>query len=342
VDGEAAVVAGSTDQPVFLTGATGFIGGRLAAALHGRGYRLRCLVRRPERAGALAALGAELIVGDVADATAMMHGVTGAMAAIHVAGRYELGVVDVAVMERVNVEGTRVFLAACRRAGVPRAIHVSSIVALGPVAEGVPEGDDTSRYSGPYPAVYHRTKTEAHALAVAAQQQGLPLIIACPAFVYGPGDEGPAGQYIADVLRHRLPGLSTKPTHFSYVHVDDVVAGMIAAMERGRDGATYVLGGEYADVNRYTAMVAKIAGTWVPPLRVPPFMIRLTGQAMDAVTRLTGWRMPLSRELAAAGGGGERWLHSYARSTQDLGYSPRPLAEGLPEAVHDVKAQLSG
>jgi dihydroflavonol-4-reductase len=336
------MVTGQTDPPVFLTGATGFIGGRLALALHARGRRLRCLVRRPERAGALAALGAELIVGDVADPAAMAQGVNGVAVAIHVAGQYDLGIVDIAAMERVNVEGTRVFLDACRNAGVPRAIHVSSTVALGPVPDGVAEGDETSRYNGPYPAVYHRTKTEAHQLAVEAQQQGLPLIIVCPAFVYGPGDEGPAGRYIADVLRHRLPGLSTKPTHFSYVHVDDVVAGMIAAIEKGHDGATYVLGGEYADVNRYTAMVATMAGTWVSPLRVPPAMIRLTGRLFDVVTRLAGWRMPLSRELAAAGGGGERWLHSHARSTQDLGYSPRPLAEGLPETVHDVKAQLSG
>jgi nucleoside-diphosphate-sugar epimerase len=325
----------------FLTGATGFIGGRLAAALHAQGYRLRCLVRRPERSGALAALGAELVVGDVTDVASMRKAAAGAALAVHAAAQYDIGVVDAAAMERVNLGGTRNFIEACRSAGVARAIHVSTTAALGPVPPGT-EGDEDSRYDGPYPSEYHRTKTAAHRVAEAAQQDGMPLIVVCPAFVYGPGDEGPAGEYIADVLRHRVPGLSTRPTHFSYVHVDDVVAGIVAAAEHGAPGATYVLGGEYASVDEYTRLIARLAGTWVSPLRFPPFMVKLTGSLMDAVTRLTGVRMPVSRELAAVGGSGDRWLHSHARASRELGYAPRALADGLPETVQDVKARLSG
>lgn len=327
------------DAPVFLTGATGFIGGRLAAALVARGRRLRCLVRRPERTGALQALGAELVIGDVADAAAMRHGVEGASLAIHVAGAYDVGLVDAPALERTNVEGTRVFLDAVRSASVARAVHISSTVALGPVSTGV--GDEGSSYDGPYPSVYHRTKTEAHRLALAAQRDGLPLVIVCPAFVYGPGDEGPAALHIEDVLRHRLPGLSTRPSEFSYVHVDDVVAGIVAAAERGRPGSTYVLGGEHASVNEYTRMIGRIAGTWVSPLRFPPFVVSLTGSLMDVVARATGWRLPISRELAAIGGTGARWLHSSDRARAELGYAPRPLAEGLPEAVQDVRQRIS-
>jgi dihydroflavonol-4-reductase len=333
-NGEAAPLA-------FLTGATGFIGGRLARALDARGYRLRCLVCRPERASALAALGAELVVGDVTDTAAMQRAAAGATLAVHAAAQYEIGVVDAAAMERSNVDGTAVFLDACRAAAVARVIHVSTTAALGPAAPGT-VGDETSRWDGPYPSEYHRPKTAAHRLATAAQGAGMPLIIVCPAFVYGPGDEGPAGEYIADILRHRVPGLSTRPTHFSYVHVDDVVDGMVAAAERGTPGATYVLGGEHASVDEYTAMIARIAGTWVSPLRFPPFLVKLTGALMDTVTRVTGVRMPVSRELAAVGGSGDRWVHSHARASRDLDYSPRALAEGLPETVEDVKARLSG
>jgi nucleoside-diphosphate-sugar epimerase len=330
-----------SDAPVFLTGATGFIGGRLAAALDARGRRLRCLVRAPERAGALARLGAELVVGDVTDADVMARGLEGAAAAVHLAAHYEMAGVDATAMRLANVEGTRVFLAACRAARVPRAVHVSSTAALGPVPAGT-EGDGNSTWDGPFPSEYHRTKTEAHRLAQAAQSAGEPVLIACPAFVYGPGDEGPAALYMEDVLRHRVPGLSSRPGHFSYVHVDDVVAGLVAVLERGQPGATYVLGGENRDVNSYTAMIGRIAGTWVPPLRFPPFMVVLTGRAMDALSRVTGRRLPISAELARVGGTGQCWLHSSRRAERELGYTFRPLAEGLPDAVMDLKARLEG
>lgn len=322
---------------VFMTGATGFIGRGLARLLAGRGYRLRCLVRSPERAAVLGALGAELLVGDASDEAAMRKGLDGARFACHLAGTYDLGTVDQDAMRRVNVDGTRAFLGALRTASVERALYTSTTAALGP-AEDVGSDDDV--YSGPYPSIYHRTKTEAHRLAVAAQQEGLPLVIICPALVYGPGDRGPSGRYVMDVLRHRVPGLSTKPAWFSYAHVDDVARGMADALERGRNGVTYVLSGEHESVNEFTKRIARLGGTWAPPLRVPPFMIRVTGSIMDAAGRLTGARLPVSRELADTAATGARWVHSHARASAELGYAPRTLDEGLPEVVREAQARI--
>jgi dihydroflavonol-4-reductase len=326
-------------QLVFLTGATGFIGRRLAEALAARGYRLRCLVRSEQRGAALAALGAELLVGDVTDGMALERGMADAALAYHLAAIYDVGRVDVAAMEATNVRGTALFIAALRARGVARGVYVSSTVALGPVDPVT--GEELVEYTGPYPTHYHRTKAEAHRLAQAAQRAGAPLIIACPSYVYGPGDEGPAAEYMQNLLRHRIPGLSTRPTVFSYVHVDDVAAGLVAAGERGRDGATYVLAGEAASVNEFSRQVADEAGTWVSPVRLPPALVRWTGVLLDAVSRLTGRRMPISRELAESGATGSRWVHSDARSRTELGYSPRSLAEGLPETVGDIRARLS-
>lgn len=324
---------------VFLTGATGFIGGRLARALEARGYRLRCLVRDPSRAADLTALGAELLVGDASDMNAMRRGMAGAKHVYHLAGTYDLGRVDEDAMTRVNIGGTRALIAALKDADVEKVVYTSSTVALGPAARDV--GTDDAVYHGPYPSIYHRTKTEAHHLAREAQAAGAPLVIVCPALVYGPGDQGPSGRYVEDVLRHRVPGLSTKPAWFSYVHVDDVVDGMIAAGERGRAGTTYVLSGEHVSVNDFTKRVARVGGTWSSPLRIPPLLIRWTGSIMDAVSRRLGVRLPISRELAESAATGDRWTHSHARATSELGYSPRPLDEGLPETVRDAQTRLA-
>lgn len=329
------IEAGAT---AFLTGATGFIGGRLAAALHGRGYRLRCLVRAPERAASLASLGAELVVGDIADEAALAKGLRGAAVAYHLAGAYDLGVVNAAAMEHANIEGTRAFLAALRANPVPKAVYVSTVMALGPSRGPVDEDAD---YRGPFSSIYSRTKTEAHRLARAAQRDGTPLVIACPALVYGPGDEGPIGRVLKDTLRHRLPALSTRSAWFSFVHVDDVVAGLVAAGERGRPGATYVLSGEDAPVQRLVEDAARLANTWLTPLRVPPFLVRATGSLMDGFTRLTGVPMPVTRELASLAASDDWWLHSHERATNELGYSPRPLAEGLPDTIRWVKEQVA-
>ena len=329
-------MTGAGDAPVFLTGATGFIGGRLAAALHARGYRLRCLVRSPERARALAALGAELIAGDVTDEAALTQGLRGAQLAYHIAALYDIGVVDRAAMWQANVEGTRAFLKVMREHNVPRAVYVSTTVVL-----AAPDGDEPRVHQAPHATEYQRTKAEAHRLAQQAQRAGAPLVIACPANVYGPGDNGPGGKFISDLLRHRLPGLPTRPTWFSYVHVDDVTDALVAAGERGVPGATYVLSGEEMNVNDYAARIVKLANTWVTPLRFPPVLVKATGIAMDAVSRLLGVRLPVSREVAVLAGSGARLLHPYTRAARELGYAPRPLTEGLPETVRDAQARLA-
>lgn len=327
------------DGPVFLTGATGFIGGRLAAALSARGCRLRCLVRRPERASALVALGAELIRGDVTDHGALQQGMAGATAAWHLAGAYDIGVVDRAAMRRTNVEGTRAFLDAGRATHVPRILYVSTTAVLAPAGPGAEMGDPDRPLQPPYATFYQETKAAAHELALRAQASGLPVTIVSPANVYGPGDAGPNARYIRAVLAHHIPGLSTRPAWYSWVHVDDVVQGMVAATERGRSGAHYVLSGEPCDVNTFTRRVAQLASTWGPPLRIPPAGVQLTGSLFDAVGRATGLRLPISRELADMAATGRRWVHPYTRAAEELGYAPRSLGEGLPETVSELRGR---
>jgi nucleoside-diphosphate-sugar epimerase len=319
---------------IYITGATGFIGARVARRLLERGEQVRCLVRSPQRAEQLQSLGADVMVGDIADEQAHFDGLQGATLAYHLAAIYDVGIVDRAELERTNVAGTRAYLNALEKAHTPCAVYTSTTVALGPVQPDTPEPRDA--YDGPYPSQYHRTKAEAHRLARAAQARGLPLIIVCPAFVYGSGDQGPGGRFIRDILKGRVPALLTQPAHFSYVHVDDVVSGLLTAGERGRVGEVYLLTGEAASMNDFAERVAKLGGTRAPALRFPTELARLTGTVLDLIARPTGLRFPITREAVATTSKDE-WLHTHERATRDLGYTHRGLDQGLPETVAAIQ-----
>lgn len=320
---------------IYITGATGFIGERLARRLLARGDKVRCLVRAPQRAEHLLALGAELMAGDIADEQTHLDGLRDATIAYHLAAAYDVGIVDNAELVRTNVEGTRAYLSALRKAKTPRAVYTSTTAALGPYKGGDREPRDA--YFGPYPSQYHRTKADAHRLAREAQAAGLPLVIVCPAYVYGPGDNGPGGRFLRDLLRGRVPGLLTRPAKFSYVHVDDVVDGLIAAGDRGALGETYLLTGEAASVNEFAARAAALAGKRAPFLRFPAPLASMTGVMLDALSRPTGLRFPISKESVAVALADE-WLHTHDRASRDLGYAPRSLDRGLPETIASFQA----
>jgi nucleoside-diphosphate-sugar epimerase len=315
---------------IYITGATGFIGERLARRLLERGEAVRCLVRSEARGEQLKLLGAELLTGDVADERVHLRGLRDAKLAYHLAAIYDVGVVDRRALERTNIEGTRVFLRALEQSQTPRAVYVSSTVVFAPAPPGEPEPRDA--YGGPYPSHYHRTKADAHRLAREAQARGAPLIIVCPSFVYGPGDQGPGGRFLRDLLKHRVPGLLMRPSRFSYVYVDDVVDGLLAAGERGQIGETYLLTGEPASVNEFAERATALAGTRPPWLRFPTPLARATGVLLDLLARPTGLRFPISRETVATASGDD-WLHTHVRATRDLGYAARSLDQGLPLTV---------
>ena len=315
---------GARGRLIYITGAGGFIGSRVAKKLIRRGDTIRALVRSRARGSALEALGAELVIGDVADRAVHAQGLEGASGAIHLAAIYDIGIVDSAALQRSNVEGTRAFFEAAEAAGTPRIVYTSTTAALGPADSSEP----TEAYEGPYHSEYHRTKSEAHRLARAAQKKGLPLVIVCPSFVYGPGDGGPAGRFIEDIGKRRLPALLSAPAHFSYVFVDDVADGLIAALDNGKTGEVYILSGEATDMNDFAGRIAKRLGVSPPRLRLPVVIARPAARVMDVISRVTGIRLPLTRE-AVNTTSVDRWVHTHERATRDLNYKPRSLDEGL-------------
>jgi dihydroflavonol-4-reductase len=227
---------------IFLTGGTGFIGRALVRELIGRGWKVTALVRRSNSAEAqeLTALGAELAPGDVTDRASMRSGMAGADAVIHNAGIYAFGLTEAerARMRAVNVDGTINTLGLAHELGVPRIVHISSVVVYGPTGPVVAD-EGFVRKVAPY-SPYEQTKTEAHIIAEQFQARGTPVVIVCPSSVVGQGDHASLGRLARLYVRGWLPPLLYGTGRQTFVHVDDLAAAIALATERGQAGASYI------------------------------------------------------------------------------------------------------
>lgn len=189
---------------IFLTGGTGFIGGRVAGLLRERGDEVRALARDPGRAESLAALGCEVHQGDLSDRAALAAAMAGCDAVIHAAAVYEVGIPkrERRPMYEANVLGTENVLGAALDAGLGRAVYVSTIAAYGNTHGKVV--DETYVHPGrDYTSYYEETKVEAHRVAKRLIEEGLPCVIVQPGAVYGPGDHSAVAKQLSDFLAGR-------------------------------------------------------------------------------------------------------------------------------------------
>src|SRR5436190_14962306 len=235
---------------VFLTGATGFIGGAGARALRDRGDDVRALVRDPERASDLDEIGVELVVGDVTDRESIADALKGCEAAIHGAAIYEVGIKrsEHPRMYAANVEGTENVLRAALEAGTPRVVYVSTVACFGNTQGEIV--DETAEHQGDYGSYYEETKVLAHRAARRLiDENGLPCVIVQPGGVYGPGDHSAVGDVIERFAKGRLPMMAFPDLGFNMVHRDDVAEGVLLALDKGEPGQAYVLGGEISTLS---------------------------------------------------------------------------------------------
>jgi dihydroflavonol-4-reductase len=221
-----------------VTGAAGFIGGHVVAALAGAGIEVRAFdVRAP-----VAASGrVDVVVGDVLDRDALPLAMHGCDAVFHLAALYSYARAEAAAMHAVNVEGTRAVLDAAARAGVRRVVHTSSCATCGPVAgRAATEADAPPSWE--LAVSYKRTKLDGERLALAAARDGLDVVVVNPTTPVGPGDRRPTptGKMVADVARGRARAHLTGAA-LNVVAVEDVAAGHLLAHERGRPGERYLL-----------------------------------------------------------------------------------------------------
>ena len=319
---------------VFVTGATGFIGGHVARKLRERGDSVVALVRSPAKAATLRDLGCELVEGDLSDADAIARGVAGADAVIHAGAVYKVGVPksEHAAMYESNVAGTERVLDAAISAGVPRIVYVSTCGVFGDTHRELV--DESFRRDTPFPSEYERTKTLAHEIAEDRIAGGAPIVIVQPGGVYGPDDHSEIGNVIEQVRTGKLPAKAFADAGFMFCHVEDIATGIVLALDKGAIGESYVISGEQGTVGELVDRVAAIAGRKPPRFTMPTVVLKAMIPLGPVIGPLLGFP-PNLRELIASSDGVTYWA-SDAKARRELGFAPRSLDQGLRDTLAAV------
>jgi nucleoside-diphosphate-sugar epimerase len=313
-----------------VTGATGFIGGRVTRMLREAGHDVVALVRSPDAATGLSALGVELAAGDITDRESMRQPMQGVDGVFHLAAWYKIGARDRSMAWRINVAGTRNVVEMMREVGVPKGVYTSTLAVFSDTHGKVV--DEYYLFEGRHLSDYDRTKWEAH-YGVAGPQMaaGLPLVIVQPGLNYGPGDTSSVRGVLVDYLNGRLPA-APAVTAYCWAHVDDTARGHLLAMEKGRVGESYIIAGP---VHRFTEafdMAERITGVRAPRLRPSPWMMRMSSRMMSVVERVAPVPENYSSETLRVTAG-VTYLGSSAKAERELGFRARPLEEGLRETL---------
>ena len=311
------------DGEVFLTGASGFVGSHVLAALLAGGYSVRALVRGPWDAPP----GVVALRGDLRESAALVPALRGCRYLIHTAALYSFAPHDRAAIAAVNVLGTSSILEAARTAGVERCVVTSSSAALPPASMSRPATEDDWASAG-HRSSYHSSKLVGERAALRAQ---IPVITVLPTAPIGPGDRRPTptGKIVVDLLRGRMP--ATLGGGMNVVPVEDVAAAHVLTLERGRPGERYIAGGMNLTLAELWRLIARAAGRPERAYRLP-YAIAVAAAGVDAArVRITGG-MP-AVPLEGVRMGRLEMYSSSAKAAAELGYAPSSASDAVARAV---------
>jgi nucleoside-diphosphate-sugar epimerase len=322
------------ERTAFVTGGSGFIGGRLIRRLAGDGWRVRALARSDRSAAAVEGAGAEAVRGNLDEVEAMRAGAEGCELAFHAAaflgdwGRRE-------EFERGNVIGTENALEACRSAGVRRFVHVGTEAAL-LAGEPLENVDETAPLRPDSPALYASTKARAEQAVRDASGEGFETVVVRPRFVWGTGDTTVLPALVEAVRRGRFSWIGGGGHRTSTTHVDNAVHGLVLGAERGRPGEAYfVTDGEPVVFREFVTQLLATQGVEAPDRNIPPRVARALAGVCE-----TAWRLlplpgapPVTRFSV--------WVASLettidiSKAKRELGYEP---VTTIPQGVEELRA----
>jgi dihydroflavonol-4-reductase len=332
-----ASAAVASNTPVFLsssavlvTGASGFLGSAIAAALRARGHSVRVLVR-PSSPRTNLDPADVVCEGDLRDRASLAAALKGARFLFHAAADYRLWARNPEEIERNNVEGTRLIMEEALGAGVERIIYTSSVATL-KLSKGAASTEDKPLAEGEGIGAYKRSKVAAERLVEAMiQRDGLPAVIVNPSTPIGPRDvrPTPTGRIIVEAASGRMPAFVD--TGLNLAHVDDVAAGHVAALDRGRIGERYILGGDNVYLADMLADIARLVGRRPPTVKLPRSLLYPVAYGAEVLASLRGVEPFITMDgLRMA-----RHLMFFddSKARRELGYVSRSYREGLADAT---------
>jgi dihydroflavonol-4-reductase len=315
----------------FITGGSGFVGSAVARELLCAGIGVRALVRRSSPRKNLDGLEIEIVEGDMRDTASMRQAAKGARYVFHVAADYRLWAPDPDEIISANIEGTRSVMEAARDAGVERVVYTSSVATLKLHEDGTPADESEPLSETEAIGAYKKSKVTAERLVERMVGEGLPVVTVNPSTPIGPRDvrPTPTGRIVIEAAEGRMPAYID--TGLNVVHVDDVAAGHLAALRRGRIGERYILGGENMSLADLLGRIARSVGRSPPTIRIPRQLIYPIAIGAEALARLTGKEPFVTLDglrLAKY-----RMYFSSAKAERELGYRPRPADKGIRDAI---------
>ena len=321
----------------FVTGATGFLGSHVARVLADQGANLRLLARPTSNLKNLQGLNADTTVGDLRDPASLEKAISGCDTVFHVAADYRLWVRDPNEMYRSNVEGTRALLDAARKNGVRRVVYTSSVATMGFTSDGRPADEESAVSLADMIGHYKRSKYMAEQVAMEAGRSGMQVVTVNPTTPIGEQDvkPTPTGRIVVDFLKRKFPAYVE--TGLNLVDVRECAWGHVAAMEKGKSGERYILGGQDLTLKQILDKLGQITGLPSPTIKLPYIFAFAAGAVDEAITGMLLRREPRAT-VDTVRMGKKKMFASSAKAERELGWKIVPVDDALKRAVDWFRA----
>src|SRR6202051_4987249 len=321
----------------FVTGATGFLGSHVARVLADNGADMRLLVRSSSNPRNIEGLRADRALGDLRDPASLEKAMAGCDVVFHVAADYRLWVRDPNEMYRSNVEGSRAILEAARKNGVRRVVYTSSVATIGFTRNGYPANEDSPVSLADMIGHYKRSKFMAEQLALEAGRGDMRVVTVSRTPPGGERDikPTPTGRIVVDFLKRKFPAYVE--TGLNLVDVRECALGHVAALEKGRPGERYILGGEHLKLEQILDKLGEISGLPSPKVKLPYVFAFATGIVDEAITGRLLHREPRAT-VDSVRMGKKKMFASCAKAERELGWKIVPVEGALRRAVEWFQA----